>query len=107
MIAVNVVNVAAFGRHGVEHIKRVAILLTVAPNESEQQPPNPARVAQRFIGEVVSFISKPLNMANLGVAKLTKGLANALPSFPAARLCRDLILSRTQYRKLVSRLMLR
>jgi hypothetical protein len=27
----------------------------------------------------------PIDLANLGVAKLTQGLADALPSFPAAR----------------------
>ena len=75
-----------------ENLKRVTNLPTSAPIESEQQPPNPARDLQNFVGEVISVVTKPIDLANLGVAKLTQGLADALPSFPAARLFRDLVL---------------
>jgi RHS repeat-associated protein len=75
-----------------DNIKRVTNLPARAPNESEEQPPNPARDVQNFVGGVLAVVTKPVDLANLGVAKLTQGLANALPSFPAARLFRDIVL---------------
>ena len=75
-----------------ENLKRVTNLPVGAPIESAQQPLNPARDLQKFVGEVMSVVTKPIDLANLGVAKLTQGLADALPSFPAARLFRDLVL---------------
>jgi RHS repeat-associated protein len=75
-----------------DNIKRVTKLPDKISNESEEQPPNPARDVQSFVGDVMSLVSAPVDMANLGLAKLTQGLANALPSFPAARLYWDLVL---------------
>jgi RHS repeat-associated protein len=75
-----------------ENLKRVTNLPVGAPIESAQQPLNPARDLQNFVGEVMSVVTKPIDLANLGVAKLTQGLADALPSFPAARLFRDVVL---------------
>jgi len=57
----------------------------MAPGELEQRPPNPARAVQSFVGEVVSFVAKPLDMLNHGVAEWTRGVPKALGSYPAAR----------------------
>src|SRR5262249_37794914 len=74
-----------------DNIKRITKLPTRAPSQLEQQPSNPARAVQSFVGEVMGVISKPMDMLNFGVAKLTQGLANALGSYPAARLYRDYV----------------
>jgi hypothetical protein len=58
----------------------------------DEPPPNPARAVQNFVGEVMAVATAPVDLANLGVAKLTQGIANFLPSFPAVRLFRDLVL---------------
>lgn len=76
----------------IDNLKRITTLPTRAPSESEQRPPNPARDVQSFVGNAMSVITKPMDMLNLGAAKATNLLANALPSFPAARLLRDLVL---------------
>src|SRR5262245_30876646 len=76
---------------GIDNLKRITILPTSEPSESEQRPPNPARDVQSFVGHVMAVVSKPVEMLNLGVAQLTQGLSDALPSFPAARLYRDLV----------------
>jgi RHS repeat-associated protein len=76
----------------IDNVKRVTALPTRAPNEAEQQPPNPARDVQNFVGQAMSVVSKPMDMLNLGAAAATNWLANALPSFPAARLYTDLVL---------------
>src|SRR5262245_37482156 len=75
-----------------EKLSRVTHLPAHSANEPLQPPPNPARDVQNFVGEVMSLVFKPLDLVNLGAAKLTQGLANALPSFPAVRLFRDLVL---------------
>src|SRR5262245_8329337 len=77
---------------GIDNLKRVTRLPTRAPSESEQRPPNPARDVQNFVGNAMSVVSKPMDMLNLGAAQATNWLANALPSFPAARLLCDLVL---------------
>lgn len=51
-----------------------------------ERPPNPARTLQQGIGGVMEVISKPTDMINMGIAKLTDGISKALPSFPAATL---------------------
>jgi RHS repeat-associated protein len=76
----------------IDNLKRITMLPTRAPNEAEQRPPNPARAVQSFVGEVMSVVSMPMDMLNLGAAMATNWLANALPSFPAARLYQDLVL---------------
>jgi RHS repeat-associated protein len=76
----------------IDNLKRVTTLPTRAPNEAEQRPPNPARDVQNFVGGVMSVVSMPMDMLNLGAAAATNWLANALPSFPAARLYTDLVL---------------
>ena len=58
----------------------------------EEKPPNTARDVQTFVGGVMSIAVMPVEMAHLGIAKLTQGLSDALPSFPAARLYVDLVL---------------
>ncbi len=75
-----------------DNLKRITNLPTRAPGESDEQPPNPARDVQNFVGEVMAVVSKPVDLLNLGVAKLTQGISDALPAFPAARLYRDLVL---------------
>jgi len=75
-----------------EKLSRVTHLPAHSANEPLPPPPNPARDVQNFVGEVMSLVFKPLDLVNLGAAKLTQGLANALPSFPAVRLFRDLAL---------------
>jgi RHS repeat-associated protein len=77
---------------GIDNLKRVTRLPAKAPSESEQRPPNPARDVQSFVGNAMSIVSKPMDMLNLGAAQATNWLANALPSFPAARLLCDLVL---------------
>jgi len=77
---------------GIENIRRVTVLPTPSRSGPEPPPPNPARDVQNFIGQVVSVVSKPIDLANLGLAKATNWLANALPPFPAARLLQDLVL---------------
>src|SRR5215475_221637 len=74
------------------NLNRVTNLPARSPNQPLPPPPNPARDVQNFVGEVMSLAYKPLDLLNLGAAKLTQGLANALPSFPAARLFQDLVL---------------
>jgi len=64
----------------------------MAPGELEQRPPNPARAVQSFVGEVVSFVVKPPDMLNHGVAEWTRGVAKPLGSYPAARLYQDYVL---------------
>jgi RHS repeat-associated protein len=76
----------------IEKLRRVTHLPAPSTHQQLPPPPNPARDVQNFVGEVMSAVFKPLDMVNLGVAKLTQGLANALPSFPAVRLFRDLTL---------------
>jgi RHS repeat-associated protein len=75
-----------------ERAKRVTLLPADPSNEALPPPPNPARDMQNFVGEVMTVASKPAELANLGVAKATNWLSNALPSFPAARLFMDLVL---------------
>ncbi len=75
-----------------EKLKRATQLPANPSNEALPPPPNPARDVQNFVGEVMSVATKPVDMANLGVAKATNWLSNALPSFPAARLFIDLVL---------------
>jgi hypothetical protein len=75
-----------------DNIQRVTILPTKPQIESEQKPSNPARDAQNFVGEVILVLIKPADLHNLGGAKLTQRLSNASPSFPAARLYRDLVM---------------
>src|SRR5215475_7733873 len=74
------------------NLNRVTNLPARSPNQPLPPPPNPARDVQNFVGEVMSLAYKPLDLLNFGAAKLTQGLSNALPSFPAARLFRDLVL---------------
>src|SRR5262245_11116266 len=75
-----------------EKLRRVTHLPDHSSNEPLPPPPNPASAVQSFVGEVMSEAFKPLDLLNLGAAKLTNALANALPSFPAVRLFRDLVL---------------
>jgi RHS repeat-associated protein len=75
-----------------ERAKRVTLLPANESNEALTPPPNPARDVQKFVGEVMLVVTKPAEIANLGLAKATNWLANALPSFPAARLFIDLVL---------------
>jgi RHS repeat-associated protein len=75
-----------------DQLRRITHLPAPAAHQPLPPPPNPARAVQGFVGEVMSVVFKPLDMANLGLAKLTQGLANALPSFPAVRLFRDMVL---------------
>jgi hypothetical protein len=74
-----------------DNIKRVTNLPANSSSEKEGEAPNPARNVQSFVGEVMSIVSKPADMANLGVAKATNWLSNVLPSFPAARLFVDMV----------------
>src|SRR5262245_978440 len=74
-----------------EKLRRVTHIPDSPANEQLPQPPNPARSVQNFVGEVMSVVFKPLDMANLGLAKATNWLSNALPSFPAARLFVDMV----------------
>ncbi|HKX29151.1 MAG TPA: RHS repeat-associated core domain-containing protein [Blastocatellia bacterium] len=53
---------------------------------------NPARTLQSFVGQTMALVMKPVDLLNQGVAGLTQGVSQALPSFPAARLFRDLVL---------------
>jgi RHS repeat-associated protein len=75
-----------------EKLRRITHLPAPAAYQPLPPPPNPARDVQTFVGEVMSVVFAPLDMANLGLAKLTQGLSNALPSFPAVRLFRDMVL---------------
>ena len=61
-------------------------------DESAQQPSNPARDVQNFVGGALAIAWKPADLANTGLAKLTEGLSRILPCFPAARLFVDLVL---------------
>ena len=75
-----------------DRLRRVTHLPAPSAHQPLPPPPNPARDVQTFVGEVMSVVFKPLDLLNLGLAKLTQGLANALPSFPAARLYCDMVL---------------
>jgi RHS repeat-associated protein len=75
-----------------EQLRRITHLPAPAAPQPLPPPPNPARAVQGFVGQVMSVVFAPLDMANLGLAKLTQGLSNALPSFPAVRLFRDMVL---------------
>jgi len=75
-----------------EQLRRITHLPAPAAHQPLPPPPNPARAVQSFVGQVMSVVFAPLDMANLGLAKLTQGLSNALPSFPAVRLFRDMVL---------------
>jgi hypothetical protein len=55
---------------GIDTLKRITRLPTRPPIESEQRPPNPARDIQTFVGDFMSAVSTPLDIANLGVARL-------------------------------------
>src|SRR5215470_2588832 len=74
--------------------KRITNLPIQSANELEQQAPNPARAVQGFVGEVLGFISKPLDLLNFGAAKFGQwtGLDKLFGSRPAARLYRDYVL---------------
>jgi RHS repeat-associated protein len=74
-----------------DRLRRVTHLPAPASNQPPPPPPNPARDVQKFVGEVMSVVFKPLDLANLGLAKATNWLSNALPSFPAARLFVDMV----------------
>ncbi len=80
------------GAMSIDNAKRITLLRTKEPDESELSPPNPARDVQNFVGKVMEAAYKPVDLANFGFAKLTQGLADALPAFPAARLFVDLVL---------------
>src|SRR5262249_6349726 len=71
---------------------RTTTLPQYPPIGEEEKPPNTARDVQKFVGGVMSIALMPVDMYHLGVAKLTQGLSDALPSFPAARLYVDLVL---------------
>jgi RHS repeat-associated protein len=74
-------------------LSRVTNLPPFPPRDLQQQPPNPARNVQNFIGGVIGAIATPLDMLNRGVAQVTTGLAKALGigRYPAARLYRDFV----------------
>jgi RHS repeat-associated protein len=74
-------------------LSRVTNLPSFPPKDLEQQPPNPARRVQEFIGGVIGAIATPLDMLNRGVAQVTTGLAKLLGigRYPAARLYRDFV----------------
>src|SRR5262245_15112656 len=74
-----------------EQLRRLTHIPDHPANEQLQPPPNPARAVQSFVGEAMSLVFKPLDLANLGAAKATNWLSNALPSFPAARLFIDMV----------------
>jgi RHS repeat-associated protein len=73
-------------------LRRITHLPAPTAYQPLPPPPNPARAVQSFVGTVMSAVFAPLDMANLGLAKLTQGLSNILPSFPAVRLFRDMVL---------------
>lgn len=75
-----------------DRLRRITHLPAPSAHQPLPPPPNPARDVQKFVGEVMSVVFKPLDLLNLGLAKLTQGLANVLPSFPAARLYTDMVL---------------
>lgn len=60
-------------------------------NPQAVEPPNPAQDVLMFVGDVTSVVTAPVDMLNQGVASLTNGISNALPSFPAARTLVDLV----------------
>src|SRR5262245_6791653 len=76
-----------------EKLRRVTHLPDHSSNEPLPPPPNPARAVQSFVGEVMSVAFKPLDLLNLGAAKLTNALANAVSRCPAVRLFRDMVLA--------------
>lgn len=55
-------------------LKSVTILTTQTPDESGPPPPRAARAVQNFVGIVMAVAYKPVEMDNLGGAKLTQGL---------------------------------
>ncbi|MBV9928147.1 MAG: PAAR domain-containing protein [Acidobacteria bacterium] len=58
-----------------------------APNpHPPPRPPNALKTLSAGIGAIISIPSKPTELLNEGFAVATKSIAQALPSFPAARL---------------------
>ncbi len=49
-------------------------------------PPNPARAVQQVAGAVMGAMAVPMELLNTGVAVALNGVADVLPSFPAAHL---------------------
>jgi RHS repeat-associated protein len=71
---------------------RTTVLPQYPPIGEDEKPTNTARDVQTFVGGVMSIALMPVEMAQMGIAKLTQGLSDLLPSFPAARLYVDLVL---------------
>jgi RHS repeat-associated protein len=75
-----------------ENAKRVTRLPEHLSKQTHEEPPNPARDVQEFVGKVMLQVFKPMDMANLALAKATQWLSDLLPSFPAVRCYRDFTL---------------
>jgi hypothetical protein len=75
----------------------VTLLPSAPPAESEPQHSNPARAVQEFVSAPLAIADAAMNQLNTGFGRLTQGIAQALPSFPAARLFGDLVFGWPHY----------
>jgi RHS repeat-associated protein len=71
--------------------QRVTSLPITPSPPAAREAPNTARDVASFVGEVVAKVMSPADALNLGLAKSTYAIVQALPKFPAARLFVDLV----------------
>jgi uncharacterized Zn-binding protein involved in type VI secretion len=72
--------------------QRITNLPTTPPPAAPEKPSNPLRTIQEYAGKVMDIAMAPANIANQAVAKATRFIAQALPSFPAARILQDMVI---------------
>jgi RHS repeat-associated protein len=75
----------------------ITSLPTTPPPAPAEEPPNPARDVEQFVGSVMQTAMAPVDALNTGVAAATLPLLKSLPRLPAARLWVDMVFGWPHY----------